>query len=339
MADPTVTTAVDAITSSLNLLTASVNTEAFRHYGMRLSLSLAFLSISYTGVVGLISGKSVNELLGEAIQLFIVCGLVLWAVSTPEVFNFIKDGFDLLAVAILNGVPGVSVGTTEEGFKAALGALVATSYQFFTEGFGTAEATFAGLAENAVALIYRFFTAIMFLMMTLFYLASFVATQAILVIAAVMAPLMIPFYIVPPLSFIGDAWFRFVISAGFQKLVGALILALTLGLVREVTRLADTMASGTTFQFGLFSALFLVVGILAYMMSQSLSIGAGLVVGSAGGLSSVVPRGMSPAAMASRGGSMTTSAARTAGRGASAAGGAAASAIRNVAGKMANRGK
>jgi len=53
-------------------------------------------------------------------------------------------------------------------------------------------------------------------------------------IGLTLGPIMIPFYLMPVLSFLFDGWMRFMITAGFYKLVATVMLALTYNLVKEL---------------------------------------------------------------------------------------------------------
>ncbi len=130
------------------------------------------------------------------------------------------------------------------------------------------------------------------------YLFVILMADVLVAIGLTLGPIMIPFYLMPVLSFLFDGWLRFMITAGFFKLVATIMLALTYNLVKELegvsiainqsasgVSVAAVAASVDTWTGDLASlSLALVIAVISMlMMWQVPSIAAALTQGSAGG--------------------------------------------------------
>jgi hypothetical protein len=118
---------------------------------------------------------------------------------------------------------------------------------------------------------------------TLAYVGQFIVTQIMLSIGMALMPIMVPFIILESTSFIFDGWMRFMITAGTQKIVGAMIFGLTTGALDGAVGLANQgFNAGDSGQMFLsYAVSFLIVGLLALLMMQTSSIANGLIGGRA----------------------------------------------------------
>ncbi len=66
------------------------------------------------------------------------------------------------------------------------------------------------------------------------YLFVILMADVLVAVGLTLGPIMIPFYLMPVLSFLFDGWLRFMITAGFFKLVATIMLAMTYNLVKEL---------------------------------------------------------------------------------------------------------
>lgn len=329
MSDATASQAAAIISNTLTTLTGTFNNEAFRVYGLSLLGALAGGYVAYVGIKHILTQKPVNELLAEIVSLFITLGLALWIVQSTDLFGMIVDGFDYLAVRTLSIATGMAITSTETGYSVAVASLLTTTFNLFNpeaDGLVSFD-SIAALGETGLILLIKFFISVFVLAITLAYLATYTATQIMLLIAAIMAPLMVPFYVVPPFSFIGESWFRFVVSAGFQKLAGALIFGITLGTVRAAEALSQEFAVSTGMRIGLFAVVFIMLGILGFLMKSAMAIGYSLVSGTSR-VGQFAPGQLQPASVGAAASSSASSGIRGAGRGAGTAAGALVGAVR-----------
>ena len=106
------------------------------------------------------------------------------------------------------------------------------------------------------------------------------------VVGLTLGPIMIPFYLMPVLSFLFDGWLRFMITAGFYKLVATIMLALTYNLVVQLQTTSQALAAAGNGAVATWSGDFLslclavVIAFMAFlMMWQVPSIAAALMQG------------------------------------------------------------
>lgn len=122
------------------------------------------------------------------------------------------------------------------------------------------------------------------------YIFVVLMADVLVAVGLTLGPIMIPFYLMPVLSFLFDGWLRFMITAGFYKLVATVMLALTYNLVKEleVTSRALNAAgagAGAIWIGDLASlALAIVIAFIAFLlMWQVPSIASALVSGNGAG--------------------------------------------------------
>jgi type IV secretory pathway VirB6-like protein len=122
------------------------------------------------------------------------------------------------------------------------------------------------------------------------YIFVVLMADVLVAIGLTLGPIMIPFYLMPVLSFLFDGWLRFMITAGFYKLVATVMLALTYNLVKELevtSRALNAAGAGAgAIWIGDLASLSLaiVIAFIAFLlMWQVPSIASALTQGSAGG--------------------------------------------------------
>lgn len=123
------------------------------------------------------------------------------------------------------------------------------------------------------------------------YLFVILMADVLVAIGLTLGPIMIPFYLMPVLSFLFDGWLRFMITAGFYKLVATVMLALTYNLVKELETTSTALANpGNVLTGGVWVgdmaslSLAVVIALLSFlMMWQVPTIAGALTQGSAGG--------------------------------------------------------
>lgn len=135
------------------------------------------------------------------------------------------------------------------------------------------------------------------------YIFVVLMADVLVAIGLTLGPIMIPFYLMPVLSFLFDGWLRFMITAGFYKLVATVMLALTYNLVKELevtSRALNAAGAGAgAIWIGDLASLSLaiVIAFIAFLlMWQVPSIASALTQGSAGGDMSKAARTMERAA-------------------------------------------
>ena len=143
----------------------------------------------------------------------------------------------------------------------------------------------AGVVTLLINFAYKVVMAVGLLLATLVFVGQFVITQIMINIGLALMPLMVPWIMLEATAFIFDGWLKFMIAAAMTKVIGAMIFGLTTGAMEGAVRLANQgfEAGEPGVMFMSYAASFLIVGILALLMSQSVSIAHGLIAGRAGG--------------------------------------------------------
>lgn len=143
-----------------------------------------------------------------------------------------------------------------------------------------------GLITDALAglgtLLMKIATALFIILATLLFVGQYILTQIMVKIAVILMPLMVPFIVLEKTRFLFEGWLKFVITAGFIKIVGALLYGILLSNVEYGVTLAHQVAEqtdGAPVVFTVYSTLLLLTGITAYIMMQTQQIGNGLVSG------------------------------------------------------------
>jgi len=105
----------------------------------------------------------------------------------------------------------------------------------------------AFLVEDAVGLIISSVILIVAAGFILWSLLTFVfvlnAGQVMLYIGLALGPLLIPFLLIPSLSFLFNGWIRFMISAALYKIIAVLVALLALGTIDQVATYSSNMAT------------------------------------------------------------------------------------------------
>lgn len=169
----------------------------------------------------------------------------------------------------------------------------------------------------------KLITVLFVLLATMLYVGQFIYTQIMIKLGMLLMPMMVPFIMLEKTRFIFDGWVKFMVTAGFTKIAGAFLYGLMVGNINKAVDLAANASVGETNQvaFYVYSAVLLMTGITAFIMSQIQTIGNSLVSGFVSGGFRFSPMAQSNNAVGGAG-----QAARGAGRAANQGGGAMAGA-------------
>lgn len=143
-----------------------------------------------------------------------------------------------------------------------------------------------GLAIFLLGILLKFIAIGLLMIAGIAALTQFLASQVLIYIAFILAPIFVPFLIWDKASFLFDGWLKFLIKATFHKVVGLVMIGL-LGTtiakataVMEQTQASDWM-DAQAIRVSTLVAIVLISSVIAYMMWQVGSIADGLLSGSA----------------------------------------------------------
>jgi type IV secretion system protein TrbL len=291
----------DAIQAKLDSLVASnpLQKVGFEILGLGLAIQLL-----WTGVKTLMSGKGLSELLGEWIPIMISAGVILAFIAPDSkspnmnpllgIDSLMNNVASSISSAVGAGNSELKVDTVPNVVKTAfnvtftvIGDMIKTvSHTGSFDAIGFLPGLFMLLLHALAIVISMFFI----LGAMCAYMANAIMSIISIKLILALTPVMVPFLIFPPTTWIFDSWIRFFLGAGMLKIVGAFMLGLTSGMFNTLKTLSqqinlDSQTSNLdTFggDFVLFGAMIFVSLLAGLLMSQVPGIAGGL-LGSAGG--------------------------------------------------------
>lgn len=290
--------------------------------GKMLLSALSGIAIMWLGMRLILQGASIAEVAAEAINLIFIIGMATWVVTSSDLTAQIMNGFDVIASKIMSSSGELA---TDNGIQSAIGALVEAVVRISNQPNDFSLWDTDTYGAPIVAMM-KVFMSLFLLAVTLAYLGMFVMTQVMFGIALILGPVLAPFYIIQPLSFIATGWFKFLLSTGMAKVTGALILTLTVGFIKEAGHYLSALDPNEGAPLVIYSGVFLITGIMALMMMQAWSIGSSIMTG-VSRMSSGLPSKLQPGGMAMSASGSMQGAARQGSRAVNMTTGAAAGAL------------
>lgn len=132
------------------------------------------------------------------------------------------------------------------------------------------------------AVLMKIATALFIVLGTVAFIGQYIFTQILVKIALMVMPIMVPFIMLEKTKFIFEGWLKFLITAGFTKIIGATLFGIMLGNVDHAMNIALQAAdqkNGSVVAFYVYSTLLLVTGLMIFIMMQTQQIGNALVSG------------------------------------------------------------
>lgn len=293
--------------TTLNQLFASLDASMtqFTDDGRTLAAILLVIVISWDGIISMVAGSGINELLSKLIKHAITAGMVM-AILSGVLVDPINKSFDAMAEKIGGGKTSIggavasiqkTVVTIWNGKQASeAGANERFGQQIKDQVTGWWNTlTSGGLTQMALEFIMTALIVVVILICGAIFIAQFIITQILLKLALIIMPVMVPWVIFSRTEFLFDGWLRFFLSAGMQKVVGAFFFSITLNLLEGATQIAAT-AEGAAGALGAYTLVLILSGVVAYLMLQIPQIAAGLISGH-GGQGGGMFSGISPTSM------------------------------------------
>ena len=319
----------EAVTTALNLILKTpeklVADGMFLDTGKWLLAAILSILFSWKMTKILFDGAGINQVVGELVNIILLFGIASFFMDA-NVQKQIADGFDILATtASGGGEKGVA-----EQLVTNVGKMASAAYDIYegtppdSEESGGWSAKWDAISSGAIFasmanVFFRIAIAILLLISVLIYCAQVIFSQIMVNIGLIMAPLFIPWLLWEVSNEFFYGWLKFMITAGLQKIVGALLFGMVSTFVSQITGLASDANANPGTNFYYYAACFLVTAIAAYLMMQISTIANGLVSGAAR-TAFTPPRAMQPGGGLARAGQMNVS--KAAGAGAKAAFGA-----------------
>lgn len=280
------------VAGELDALAANSSLQGFGRY--LTAFFLAALMI-WSAVKTMASGKGIGELIGEWVPIFVSFGLVTLFLD-QSAGNLIVSTMDGIGSAIGGGnmstIDSAIRTTAEPIFK----AIAAVSDQPRVTGASSSEGflatMFAGAVSGLMGMIAKVITVFILIMAGVLMVATTIMGFISVKLVLLLAPVMVPFLMFRPMSWMFDSWLRFLLGACMLKIVVAFLLKVAAGLLTAMSGLAAqhyAEAKGAspleTMQADIvLLGMMLVFALLAMLLlMQAPSIATGLLSGSAGG--------------------------------------------------------
>ena len=296
--DPVAAVAVKEVITQIVKVVSKAFNEVAKNSGLK-SLGeaityFAFIMVFLWGLLkGMIEGGGINTIVSELIPLAMTLAIVQALLNQGGV-GYIVGFMDGIASAIA----GANMGTFENSLIAATTKTFSVVEKIFSMPSGktqmslTSPSTWVPALGLLIAqLIAKVITAFFVVLALGIYIANIALAYGSIMLAVALSYVMVPFMLIPALSWISDSWLRFTLGAAMTKVVGAFFLTFTDKLLAGMVSLAEkvvvnpeadftTVMTGT---FVLYAGLILMAVLCAYMMMQVPGIATGLLAGSAGG--------------------------------------------------------
>lgn len=280
------------VAGQLDALAANSSLQGFGRY--LTAFFLAALMI-WSAVKTMASGKGIGELIGEWVPIFVSFGLVTLFLD-QSAGNLIVSTMDGIGSAIGGGnmstIDSAIRTTAEPIFKAIAAVSNQPRVTAVSSDANIFPTLFAGAVSAIMGMIAKVLTVFILIMAGVLMVATTIMGFISVKLVLLLAPVMVPFLMVRPMSWMFDSWLRFLLGACMLKIVVAFLLNVAAGLLTAMSGLAAqhyAEAQGAspleTMQADIvLLGMMLVFALLAtLLLLQAPSIATGLLSGSAGG--------------------------------------------------------
>ncbi len=218
-------------------------------YALPLLGALLVTSITWTLFKHLI-GDSFESTIVDSIRLVFMAGflsllLTAWVSPLPgtqfSVSSFFIDGFEQIKATILGGN---SIDATLNKMMQSIQGLGTSNTPRCAEGAQTSDLTCVTSAGTVIegsqgwwklfdplkwfdygfAFLMRFFAYLISCLMLVFYICVIVLSSMVVEVGLILGPMMVPFLLLKPASFLFDGWLRYMITASLYNVVAAIVL-------------------------------------------------------------------------------------------------------------------
>ncbi|MDP2152203.1 MAG: type IV secretion system protein [Methylotenera sp.] len=237
---------------------ASYDLHILTGVGMNLFWAMAAFVVSWRGIkLAMASGEArgLSPLMNQFLNTIFGVTIVLFLMSS---------GFDLVFVEGINGSLQQVAGILLPGGMS--GSVVNTSISSMYQGLNSVSQMMSDLFKDATVLdtltvffknlptiLVMGFVQLLIIIGILAYFALVSLSFVLVKIALVLAPIFIPWLLLPATSFIFVGWLRFLISAALYQVIGAAVIFFSQNLLTNTAKLiAET---GGTFPESLFAAI------------------------------------------------------------------------------------
>lgn len=252
--------------------------------GQSLTMSLAFLLLSWGGVKLILEGGSLVEGLGEMLNKFFMIGLVWWLVSSGH--EIWVNGLLASFTEIGNTLSGAGSNPLHQAL-AELTTMIENMWASIKLSPDAGVLTSAGLQLFFTGLTGGIFKLVAIGFITVaaaIFVAMYAVSQVLIGIALALGPVFIPWLLLDATNFVFWGWLKFLIVAALYKVVGLVVLsygAAMMTWLTQATVAASLTGDGANVNIVGSIVVVLLSFVLAYLMFQIPVIANGLMAGHA----------------------------------------------------------
>ena len=247
--------------------------------GRRAAVALFGVLLVWGIVRSWILGQGFAQLVPEFIQPVIMLGLTLWAVDHlgPVVKTSVEglSGVFAETLSLPGGAPAEMV-VLQRLAGAGLDIIVAKPTH---GGAGWVEAMKA-FADDMFAALIRCLAAVLLLAAGVLAAGVMVLAKIQTAIAVLFAPVMIPWAMWKPTTFLFNSWLTFLITGAMQSVMAAAIAALSVTMVDKVLVLAQTVRSDDKDSYVMLCVIVVLATLILFLFTRVSSLASGLIGGS-----------------------------------------------------------
>lgn len=253
--------------SMIDAVTDSLTNVSFVAEGQFLLGAITLIALTLLGIKSMLAHDTFADSIGNLVTIVLLWGLASWIIGTGyggvQFIPSLNAGFDLIAAKILDGT----------SFPATLGRMLHAAVSMFEGDTTAAETGLWDAVTSAPAtlatLLFKVFAALFIVVASLLYAGQYLVTQFMIYIGGILAPIFVPWLLFKPTQFLFEGWLKFMIVAGLQKVIGATMLMASAGIIEKANNLAVQAGSEAAPSFYIYAVVMLVMGIMAYLMSQA----------------------------------------------------------------------
>jgi len=278
--------AVNAVDSEIDKLK---NSATLQGYGTLISGFFLVALMSWSAVKSLATAKGFGDMIAEWVPIFVSFGFVYLFLnrSAPAMI----EGFVSSIGTAISGMPMSGMGPS---MRAIADPMMESIFSMLSDN--TREPS--GLVEhlqwvgvsiiNAMTQLLAIFLLVIGLIVSM---ATVIMAHISIALAMAMAPVMVPFIMFKPTTWIFDSWVKFTVGAAMMKVVFAFMVKIAAAILTGAATMRATLRGDASMGYGdwatsdlLVQALVVLLCLLAMLiLMQTPSIATGLVSGSAGG--------------------------------------------------------
>lgn len=226
------------VASQLDALGSNASLTGFGQY---VTAFFLVALMAWSSLKTMASGKGFGELLGEWVPIFVSFGVVTLFLDRSA-GNLIVSTMDGIGAAI----GGANMSTVDSAIRTCaepiFRAIAAVADQPRVTGASSDEGFMATMVAGALSglmsAIAKIVTAFVLIMAGVIMVATVIMGFISVKLVLMLAPVMVPFLMFKPMSWVFDSWLKFLLGACMLKIVVAFLLQVAAGLLSSMSALA-----------------------------------------------------------------------------------------------------